>query len=84
MSDILERLNKHAKDFDLTESEADEPGNIVHDLCEAHWEIERLRAALRKIAYQYENQDLNHVDFRVFAKRTADAALSPHSDGGAA
>lgn len=28
------------------------------------------------VSYHYENQDMNHVDFRVEAKRRADAALA--------
>ena len=39
-------------------------------------EIERLRGALSEIAKQYENQNLNHVDFRVGAKRIAEQALT--------
>jgi hypothetical protein len=31
--------------------------------------------AFREISKQYENQNLNHVDFRVAAKRTADAMI---------
>lgn len=53
MSDILERLNKHAKEFDIAESDSDEPGNLVHDLCEAHFEIERLRKELAKMEKWY-------------------------------
>lgn len=32
--------------------------------------------ALKAISYHYENQDMNHVDFRVFAKQTADEAIA--------
>jgi len=39
-SDLIRRLNKHARDFDLTEAEPDEPGNLVHDLQEAIFTIE--------------------------------------------
>lgn len=38
-------------------------------------EITRLRGLLEKMSYQYENQDLNHVDFRIWVKEVVDAAL---------
>lgn len=30
----------------------------------------------KTISYQYDNQDLNHVDFRVMAKQLADAFIA--------
>lgn len=35
-----------------------------------------LLAALKAIARQYENQNVNHVDFRVLAKTLADKAIA--------
>lgn len=39
-------------------------------------EYERMRTALTDIAAQYENQYVNHLDFRLQAKFIADKALS--------
>jgi hypothetical protein len=38
-------------------------------------ENERMRGALVKIDHEYENKDLNHVDFRVLAKIMASEVL---------
>ena len=38
--------------------------------------VERLEGALRKISYHYDNQDIDHVDFRVKAAECARAALN--------
>lgn len=38
-------------------------------------ENNRMKTALRRISMHYGNNDMNHVDFRVFAKQTADDAL---------
>ncbi len=38
-------------------------------------EIERLREVLEWVSYNYSNQDMNHVDFRVEAKIRSDKAL---------
>lgn len=67
MTDIVERLRHLAKllGFDLTAT-----------LNEAADEIARLRAALQFVADGYDNQDVNHVDFRVKAYQVALDALA--------
>lgn len=47
MDDITLRLERHAANFGHTESESDEPGNLVHDLREAIGVIQNLRSNIR-------------------------------------
>ena len=49
---------------------------------EVHRQRRIAREALREISRQYENQNLNHVDFRVLVKRIADAVLADRCDQG--
>lgn len=53
------------------------------DMSEAADTITDLLAALKRISRSYENQNINHVDFRVNAKNIADAAIAK-AKGGAA
>lgn len=65
MTDIVERLdaaNKYA-------------GDLYNKLVAANDEIERLRAALRKISNMGQTNVPDHWDFRVKAREIARAAL---------
>lgn len=65
MSDIVERLdaaNKYA-------------GDLYNKLVAANDEIERLRAALRKISNMGQTNVPDHWDFRVKAREIARATL---------
>lgn len=68
--------------YELGEGGKVDPDTIgVTALGAAHVVMRRLAvpdmlAVLQWIADQYENQNLNHVDFRVEAKRRADEAIA--------
>ena len=67
---IVERL----RDYSVCERPLrDEAADTITDLL----------AALKRISRSYENQNINHVDFRVNAKNIADAAIAK-AKGGAA
>jgi len=55
----------------------------LRSIPEAADTITDLLAALKRISRSYENQNINHVDFRVNAKNIADAAIAK-AKGGAA
>jgi len=55
----------------------------LRSIPEAADTITDLLAALKRISRSYENQNINHVDFRVNAKNIADAAIAK-TKGGAA
>lgn len=43
--------------------------------------MSRFKAALERISYHYDNQDMSHLDFRVYAATQARAAISETEPG---
>ena len=48
---------------------------VLRDLATLQREADGMREALGGISEHAENQDINHLDFRIHAKRCADQAL---------
>lgn len=71
MIDIVDRLS-----FDATRCEAQFSKGVAGNITEAAAEIQRLRKALQFIADGYDNQDVNHVDYRVKVYQVALDALT--------
>jgi hypothetical protein len=56
-------------------------GDAIAALTAAEARIKMLEQKLRSISYHYDNQDMSHVDFRVFAAHEARSVVAPgHTD----